>query len=36
MARSDMFDYIDEFYNRKCWHGHHGGVSPEVYEQASF
>ena len=29
-------EYIEEFYNRICGHGHHGGVSPEVYEQASF
>ena len=36
MARADVFDYIEVFYNRKRRHSHLGGVSPEVFEQASF
>jgi putative transposase len=31
-----MFDYIERFYVRKRRHSPLGGVSPEVYEQASF
>lgn len=36
LARADVFDYIEVFYNRKRRHGHLGGVSPEAFEQASF
>ena len=36
MARADIFDYIEVFYNRKRRHSHLGGVSPEVFEQTSF
>ena len=36
LARADVFDYIEVFYNRKRRHSHLGGVSPEAYEQASF
>lgn len=36
LARADVFDYIEVFYNRKRRHSHIGGVSPEAYEQASF
>ena len=36
MARADVFDYIEVFYNRKCRHSHLGDVNPEVFEQASF
>ena len=36
LARADVFDYIEEFYNRIRRHSHLGGVSPEAYEQASF
>ena len=36
LARADVFDYIEVFYNRKRRHSHLGGVSPEVYEQDSF
>ena len=36
MARADVFDFIEVFYNRKRRHSHLGGVSPEVFEQASF
>jgi len=36
LARADIFDYIESFYNRTRRHQHIGGVSPEAYEQASF
>ena len=36
LARADVFDYIEMFYNRKRRHTHLGGVSPEAFEQASF
>lgn len=36
LARADVFDYIEVFYNRQRRHSHLGGVSPEVFEQASF
>jgi putative transposase len=35
MARSDVFDYIEGFYNKTRRHSHLGGVSPETFEQAS-
>ena len=35
VARADLFDYIETFYNRKRRHGHLGGVSPEAYEKVS-
>ena len=35
IARADVFDYIEVFYNRKRRHSHLGGVSPEAYERAS-
>lgn len=35
MARADVFDYIEVFYNRNRRHTHLGGVSPEAFEQAS-
>lgn len=35
LARADVFDYIEVFYNRKRRHSHLGGVSPEAYETAS-
>lgn len=35
LARADIFDYIEVFYNRARRHSHLGGVSPEVFEQAS-
>uniref|UniRef100_UPI00289E5554 IS3 family transposase n=1 Tax=Delftia tsuruhatensis TaxID=180282 RepID=UPI00289E5554 len=34
-ARSDVFDYIEAFYNRTRRHSHLGGVSPEAFERAS-
>ena len=35
LARADVFDYIEVFYNRQRRHSHLGEVSPEVFEQAS-
>ncbi|WP_218792540.1 MULTISPECIES: IS3 family transposase, partial [Klebsiella pneumoniae complex] len=35
LARADVFDYIEVFYNRTRRHSHPGGVSPEAFEQAS-
>ncbi|HGW1000904.1 TPA: IS3 family transposase [Raoultella planticola] len=35
LARADIFDYIEVFYNRARRHSHIGGVSPEAFEQAS-
>ncbi len=34
-ARSDLFDYIEMFYNVRRRHSHLGQVSPEAYERAS-
>ncbi|HGS6436331.1 IS3 family transposase [Klebsiella quasipneumoniae] len=34
MARADIFDYIEVFYNRTRRHSHLGGVSPEAFEKA--
>lgn len=36
MAKADIFDYIEMFYNQSRRHSHIGGVSPEAFEQASF
>jgi putative transposase len=35
LARADIFDYIEVFYNRNRRHSHLGDVSPEAFEQAS-
>ncbi|EOZ0609955.1 TPA: IS3 family transposase [Escherichia coli] len=35
LARADIFDYIEVFYNRARRHSHLGGASPEAFEQAS-
>jgi putative transposase len=35
IARSDMFDYIEAFYNRTRRQSHLGGVGPEAFERAS-
>ena len=35
LARSDIFDYIEMFYNRTRQHIRLGGISPEVFEGAS-
>ena len=32
MARADIFDYIEIFYNRSRRHSHLGGLSPEAFE----
>lgn len=34
MARSDVFDYIEVFYNRSRRHSHLGDISPEAFESA--
>ncbi|MFK7887468.1 MAG: IS3 family transposase [Gammaproteobacteria bacterium] len=36
LARADIFDYIEMFYNPNRRHSHIGGVSPEAFERASF
>ena len=35
LARADIFDYIEVFYNRNRRHSHLGGISPEAFELAS-
>lgn len=35
LAKSDIFEYIEMFYNRTRRHSHLGGVSPEAFEHAS-
>lgn len=35
LARADVFDYIEVFYNRTRRHSHLGGVSPEAFEKPS-
>ena len=35
LARADVFDYIEVFYNRNRRHSHLDGVSPEAFERAS-
>lgn len=35
LAKADVFDYIEMFYNRARRHSHLGGVSPEAFERAS-
>lgn len=35
LAKADVFDYIEVFYNRTRRHSHIGGVSPEAFETAS-
>lgn len=32
-ARSDVFDYIEMFYNPKRRHGSNGGISPVEFER---
>ncbi|SSR40381.1 IS1236 transposase protein 2 [Acinetobacter baumannii] len=36
MARADMFDYIEMFYNRVRRHSANGWLSPEAFEQKYF
>jgi putative transposase len=35
MARADVFDYIQVFYNPTRRHSHLGGVSPEAFDRAA-
>jgi putative transposase len=35
-ARSDIFNYIELFYNSKRHHGNNGGLSPVKYEKQYF
>ena len=35
LARADIFEYIEMFYNRTRRHSHLGGVSPEAFQTAS-
>ncbi len=35
LARADVFDYIEVFYNRTRRHSHLGGISPEAFERAA-
>ena len=35
LAKADVFDYIELFYNRTRRHSYIGGVSPEAFETAS-
>ena len=35
LARADIFDYVEMFYNRTRRHSHLGRVSPEAFENAS-
>ncbi len=35
LAKADIFEYIEMFYNRTRRHSHLGGVSPEVFEATS-
>ena len=35
LAKTDIFEYIEMFYNRTRRHSHLGGVSPDTFEAAS-
>ncbi len=35
LARDEVFDYIEVFYNRSCRQSHLGGISPEALEPVS-
>jgi putative transposase len=35
LARADIFDYIEVFYNRTRRHSHLGDISPEAFEKAA-
>lgn len=35
LARADVFDYMEVFYNRARRHSHLGGISPEAFESAA-
>ncbi|KLQ30163.1 hypothetical protein ABR33_16150 [Enterobacter bugandensis] len=36
LARADIFDYIEVFYNRARRHSHLGGVSPGIYNRYQY
>lgn len=36
LARADVFDYIEAFYNRTRRHTHLGGISPEALNAPRF
>ena len=35
LAHSDIFDYIEMFYNQTCPHSHLGGINPEAFNRIS-
>jgi putative transposase len=35
LARADVFDYIEVFYNRTHRHSHLGGISPEAFTRTA-
>ena len=35
LARADVFDYIEVFYNRTRRHSDLGGISPEAFDRAA-
>jgi putative transposase len=35
LARADVFDYIEVFYNPTRRHTHLGGINPDAFEAAS-
>jgi putative transposase len=35
LARADIFDYIEVFYNRTRRHSHPGSISPKAFECAA-
>ena len=35
IAKAEIYDYIETFYNRTRRHSHLSGVSPEAFEAAS-
>lgn len=35
IANAEIFDYIEQFYNRQRRHSHLGGISPEAFEAAA-
>lgn len=34
LAKADVFDYIEAFFNSTCQDSHLGGISPEAFERA--
>jgi len=35
ITNAEIFDYIEQFYNRQRRHSHFGGISPEAFEAAA-